>query len=118
MEFLDVSISSVAYRKHSVDIILWFILISSLVAIQFTLIFAYFALMEGYYGTTIGKRLLGLQVVNETGLRITWQQAVMRNLSKSCLQYLLLDWLVGLIGRTDGQRGLDVLAKAKVIETF
>lgn len=40
----------------------------------------YFTLLEGFFGATAGKMLLGLRVVQLDGSRITWQEAIVRNL--------------------------------------
>jgi uncharacterized RDD family membrane protein YckC len=42
---------------------------------------AYFPLLEGRYGQTPGKRLLGLRVLKENGLPIGYKEAVLRRLS-------------------------------------
>jgi len=43
-------------------------------------IFAYFILMEAYVGWTVGKRLLGMRVVGETGYKIGLRKSITRNL--------------------------------------
>jgi len=52
--------------------------ISSAVAALLT--FAYFTYMEGTYGQTLGKKLLGLVVVTESGGDCELDDAVVRNL--------------------------------------
>jgi uncharacterized RDD family membrane protein YckC len=59
--------------------------------------FGYFVILERNWGTTLGKRLRGIQVVSETGLRLTWQQAGIRNLSKFNLPLLPLHVLAMLL---------------------
>ena len=44
------------------------------------IIFAYFILMEAYLGWTVGKRILGMRVVNGTGNKIGFSKALIRNL--------------------------------------
>jgi uncharacterized RDD family membrane protein YckC len=41
----------------------------------------YFPLLEGRYGQTLGKRLLGLRVLREDGLPIGYKEAIVRRLS-------------------------------------
>ncbi len=45
------------------------------------MILAYFPLLEGRFGQTLGKRLLGLRVRSEDGLPATYWQAFLRRLS-------------------------------------
>ncbi len=42
--------------------------------------FIYFTLLEGLFGATAGKMLLGLRVVQLDGSPITWREAIVRNL--------------------------------------
>jgi len=44
------------------------------------IIFAYFILMEAYVGWTVGKRILGMRVVDGTGNKIGFSKALIRNL--------------------------------------
>ncbi len=46
-------------------------------------IIAYFILLEGAFGATIGKRLLGLQVVRLDGARPGMKRAAIRNLLRA-----------------------------------
>ena len=43
-------------------------------------IFAYFILMEAYVGWTVGKRILGMRVVDGTGNKIGLLKSIIRNL--------------------------------------
>jgi uncharacterized RDD family membrane protein YckC len=55
--------------------------ISDPICIVFLFInFAYLIFMEAYIGWTIGKRLLGMRVVNDGGSRIGLQKSIIRNL--------------------------------------
>jgi len=56
---------------------------------------AYFALLEGFFGATPGKMLLGMRVVKLDGSPIGWREAVVRNL----LRYIdeIVIYLVGAI---------------------
>jgi uncharacterized RDD family membrane protein YckC len=56
----------------------------------------YFTLFEVYMGATIGKRLLGLQVELVNGGKITFEKALIRNLSKF-LGLVIIDWLIGIL---------------------
>ncbi|MFC1916381.1 RDD family protein [Chloroflexota bacterium] len=44
------------------------------------IIFAYFILMEAYAGWTVGKRVLGMKVVDESGSKIGLSRSIIRNL--------------------------------------
>jgi uncharacterized RDD family membrane protein YckC len=47
--------------------------------VSFFIWFAYYVVMETAFGGTIGKLLVGLRVVNSQGCRITFGEAVIRN---------------------------------------
>lgn len=55
----------------------------------------YFTLMEGFFGATAGKMLLGLRVVQLDGSPITWREAIVRNLLRAIDSLVL--YLVGAI---------------------
>jgi uncharacterized RDD family membrane protein YckC len=43
---------------------------------------AYYAVLEGLFGATVGKRIAGVRVTDLTGRRIGWQAAILRNLGR------------------------------------
>ncbi|MHA1946979.1 MAG: RDD family protein [Candidatus Hodarchaeales archaeon] len=77
-------------------------------------------LLEGYISTTVGKKVYGLLVCDTTGIRITWEQTTIRNLSKLIPGLLMLECL--LVRRqkrkdTDHfHRQLDLLANTMVVQ--
>jgi uncharacterized RDD family membrane protein YckC len=82
----------------------------------------YNIILESYYSTTIGKKLLNLAVVDQSGIRISKRQAIVRNLSKIILgEILIFDVILGMIlvrdrsTNTQNQRGLDIIAETIVI---
>ena len=84
-------------------------------------ILSYFIIMEKSYSTTLGKRLLGLTVVDESGIRITWTQSLIRNFTKVPIltTFLPFDLLFGILSeKTQGrkQRVLDFVAGTNVIQ--
>lgn len=86
------------------------------------LILGYFMVFEAIYSTTLGKRLLGLFVVDESGIKINWMQTFIRNVTKVpfLTSFLLFDILFGIISeKTKGrkQRVLDFVAGTKVVQT-
>ncbi|MFX0184580.1 MAG: RDD family protein [Candidatus Hodarchaeota archaeon] len=86
-----------------------------------SVIIGYEVVLERVFSQTIGKKLLGLMVVDQSGIRITWIQAVIRNLSK-VFDLLLLDAVLGMIlekqdpEKTQKQRGMDILAETIVVQ--
>ncbi|MFQ5977564.1 MAG: RDD family protein [Candidatus Heimdallarchaeota archaeon] len=104
--------------SNTLAIILFLLVVNLLIILVIMALLGYFVVLERHWGATVGKKLLGIQVVSETGLRITWQQAIVRNLSKLNEQFLLFDWLIGWLMKTDRQRGLDVAAKTQVVYNF
>jgi uncharacterized RDD family membrane protein YckC len=84
-------------------------------------ILGYFIVLEKTYSKTIGKRLLGLIVVDESGINITWQQSLIRNFTKVpfLASFLPFDVLFGILSeKTRGrkQRVLDFVAGTKIIQ--
>ena len=84
---------------------------------------AYFALLEMYLGTTIGKKLYVLIVINkdddeegEDYTKVSLMSAFIRSLSKIRIELTILDFLIGMaISSSEQQRVLDILAKTRVI---
>lgn len=56
----------------------------------------YFVLLDVYWGATIGKRVLGLQVQMENGGKVPFDKAFIRNISKIFYPFVILDWLIGV----------------------
>ena len=78
------------------------------------LIVAYFAICEMKAGATVGKALMYLQVRSKNGGKITWSQAIVRNLTKIYWIPIIFDWLIGKILKTD--RFLNNLTKTIVLD--
>ena len=78
-------------------------------------IVGYFIILERLFNTTPGKFVLGILVVDESGIRINWFQSIIRNLSKSQILLLIIETIIGYIEKTNHQRPLDVVAKTIVI---
>nr|WP_281259362.1 RDD family protein [Prauserella shujinwangii] len=70
-------------------------------------------LLEAWSGTTPAKRLRGLRVVTETGLRVPVPVAIARRLSFLAGPLAWLDWLPVLWGQR--RRVADLLAGTKVV---
>jgi len=59
---------------------------------------AYYVLLEGIAGATIGKFLTGIRVVNEDGTKLGWSGAVVRNVARIVDAFpYVLPYLVGAI---------------------
>ena len=87
------------------------ILVMGLIAIL------YWILQDGLMGGTIGKKVMGLQVVGTTG-PMDIVKAVIRNVSKIYGLFLLLDWIVGLATEGDPrQKFTDRMAGCTVVRT-
>lgn len=79
-------------------------------------ILGYFILFEKMFNATIGKIILKLMVVDETGIKINWYQSIIRNLSKSQITIVIVETLIGYLQKTNHQRPLDIVAKTIVIK--
>lgn len=76
----------------------------------------YFVVAETVYGTTIGKTFMMLKVVTKTGEKVTFEKAVIRNISKIYPVLLLLDVIGGVLTSTDlNQKYTDRIANTKVV---
>jgi uncharacterized RDD family membrane protein YckC len=65
------------------------------------LILIYFVLTEKLFGASVGKSVLHLQVRSQNGAKISWIQAIVRNLTKIYWVPIIFDWLIGKLLRTD-----------------
>lgn len=74
----------------------------------------YFPLLEARFGKTLGKRLMRIRVLEESGRPLRLRQAVIRRLS-FWFDLLALDSLF-IPFTPKKQRGLDIIAKTVVIE--
>lgn len=77
------------------------------------LILLYFPLLEGRYGQTLGKRLLGLRVLKESGLPIGYKEAFLRWLPYY-FEMLPVDALF-IFFTAKHQRAFDIVAKTVVV---
>lgn len=79
----------------------------------------YLIASEKLYGKTPGKKLLSLIVVDYNGIKINWQQSIIRNITKIVGQFLLFDFLIGMLVNENpekSQRAMDVVAKSQVLK--
>lgn len=76
----------------------------------------YYIVLEGHFGYTIGKYLLGMRVLKTDGTRIGYKEAFLRNLSKYINNLIILDTLIMLIFfNNEKQRGFDKIANTMVV---
>ncbi len=57
----------------------------------------YFTVLEKTKGSSVGKSLMYLRVLSRNGYRISWLQAVIRNLTKIFWFPIIFDWAIGRI---------------------
>ncbi len=83
------------------------------------IIFAYFILMEAYVGWTVGKRILGMGVVDGTGNKIGFSKSLLRNLLRLVdgIPALNILGIILIISSPEGQRVGDRIAKTFVTES-
>ena len=77
------------------------------------LILVYFIVLEKSKGATIGKALMYLRVISRNGRRISWIQAVIRNLTKIFWFPIIFDWAIGKLLSND--RVFGVFTKTIVV---
>ena len=77
-------------------------------------IFVYFIVTEKIFGASVGKSLTYLQVRSKNGARISWPQAIVRNLTKIYWFPIIFDWAIGRIMRTD--RLLNNITRTVVVD--
>lgn len=89
------------------------------IALSYVLLFLYFIVLEGaWHGYTVGKRMLGIQVVSETGT-LTWGQVIIRNVLRivDVLPTLYILGFIIAIANDDRKRIGDFAAKTQVLGT-
>lgn len=80
------------------------------------IILVYFTYLEENHGKTLGKNLMKIKVIADEG-EITYQKALLRNLSKILWIPLVVDILAGYIAGDSKIRYLDKVAGTDVIFT-
>jgi uncharacterized RDD family membrane protein YckC len=78
----------------------------------------YYMIFDTYWGATIGKKAMGLQVQMVNGNKVTFDKAFIRNISKIYPLILLIDWIVGIATTGDKrQKFSDRIAGTIVVQT-
>jgi uncharacterized RDD family membrane protein YckC len=75
---------------------------------------AYFVLAEQYTGETLGKHLLGIRVVRESGARISLGQSLVRQIPLAA-SIIFVDALFALFTEKN-QRAFELISKTRVVE--
>ena len=75
--------------------------------------------MEAYVGWTVGKRILGMRVVDGTGNKIGFSKSLLRNLLRLVdgIPALNILGIILIIASPEGQRFGDRIAKTFVTES-
>ena len=81
--------------------------------------FAYFIVLEGLYGQTLGKKAMGIVVVNDDGSDSTVVGSLVRNVLRivDALPFLYLLGIVAILLTDGNQRVGDLAASTYVVET-
>jgi uncharacterized RDD family membrane protein YckC len=78
----------------------------------------YYVLFEGRFGWTPGKYVMGLKVLKTDGERISYKDAILRNIPKYVSNFIIIDVLIMLIFfYKEKQRGFDRIADTMVVHT-
>lgn len=80
------------------------------------LLMLYAALLDFSVGGTVGKRIMHMKAVPISG-KMSMAQALMRNVSKVFILFLLLDWIIGMAVDTQDprQKWTDQIVRTSVI---
>ena len=109
--------NAVPQHPEGLDYVIGAILILLVLALALTIVgtfLLYFPILEGRYGRTLGKRLLGLRVVRENGTSIGFKEAFLRRLP-FYFEFIPIDALF-IPFTAKKQRGFDLIARTLVIE--
>ncbi|MFX0208799.1 MAG: RDD family protein [Candidatus Hodarchaeota archaeon] len=108
-------------NTQGILLVLWMLI---LFITTLTILYGYYIILEHEYGVTIGKKICRIAVVDQSGIKISWKQAIIRNLSKILIieELLPFDVILGMVlekvdpEKTRKQRGSDILAETIVIK--
>jgi uncharacterized RDD family membrane protein YckC len=124
---LAVDVAMIAALTQASSMLLVFLSLVSPDLMQAAQIIAYFLFSYGYRilsewrwrGQTVGKRLFGLRVMDEQGLKLKFSQLVIRNLLRE-VDFLPLFYMVGgaaMLATRNSQRLGDFAANTVVVQT-
>ena len=103
--------------QHSIPVLVMFFALAFVTVVSDCIVgIGYYIVLEGHFGYTIGKYLLGLRVLKTDGTRIGYKESLLRNLSKYINNLIIIDTLIMLIFfNKEKQRGFDKIANTMVI---
>jgi uncharacterized RDD family membrane protein YckC len=100
----------------TVDIVILVLIGLASVLSVLIILFGYYIFMEGHFGYTVGKYLLGLRVLRTNGTKIGYREAILRNIPKYLNVLIIVDVLIMLIFfNREKQRGFDRIANTMVV---
>lgn len=114
-----------AINNDQLELLEFIVMLSVLLIIGLSpviIMFLYFAILERYWATTIGKWIFGLRTVDISGIKPTWKQVIIRNFTKFQGEFLPFDIIIGMVMEKDKgtpgryQRATDILADTMVIK--
>ncbi|MHA2090260.1 MAG: RDD family protein [Candidatus Kariarchaeaceae archaeon] len=80
---------------------------------------SYFFYMEKLLATTIGKQIFGLRVIDESGIKISWKQSIVRNITKIQGEFLPFDILLGWLMKKEQEglfrRATEIASETRII---
>ena len=117
MPFTDHGANQLWFNSLSVVNIATLVMVGIASAVSaLIIVFGYYIFLEGHYGYTIGKYLLGLRVLKTNGTKIGYRESILRNISKYINNLIIIDTLIMLIFfYHEKQRGFDRIANTMVV---
>jgi uncharacterized RDD family membrane protein YckC len=98
--------------------LLFLVTVATVLPAFLIVILGYYFVIEGHFGRTPGKALLGLRVLRSDGTKIGYKEAILRNLAKYNNVLIVIDALLMLIFFSrEKQRGSDRIADTIVVHT-
>ena len=85
-------------------------------SIPLYIFFFYPTFVEGVFSTSIGKRICGLWIIDDVGIKITWYQSFIRSLTKLFPLLLIFEAIIGYRQNKTHQRVMDTIARTTVIK--
>jgi uncharacterized RDD family membrane protein YckC len=114
--FSNVFNDTMNYTPNPLMMAAFFTIMACSVASAIFAYIGYYFLVEGHYGYTIGKYLLGLRVLKTDGTKISYRESLLRNIPKYIRNLIVLDALIMLIFfNKEKQRGFDKVANTMVV---
>ena len=120
LETLDDVIEILESNLGSSGFLLVVVLLILYVIGTFFLYSGYLIIVEKKFSTTPGKKVLGLFVTDVSGVRMTWKQSILRNITKlpGIIEFLPFDVLLGILLKEkcqkEYQRAIEILTETNV----